>query len=186
MITIATLADEGLTIDTEVEGDSLRPQDAGEIGVGRVRLCGELTSLGGEYLFQGTVSTTFDGTCDRCLEDVIIDYEANAVWTFVPGSPTPGDEESEGVEEDDTATFFAGPELDLGARAWEELVLAQPSKILCRETCEGLCSACGRNLNQGPCECRADEEEEERAPTRKSLAGLGEMFPDLKPGAPED
>ena len=82
----------------------------------------------------------------------------------------------------------AGTELDLGARAWEELVLAQPSKLLCRENCNGLCSTCGKNLNKGPCDCRTVEAEdtEESAPTRKSLAGLGELFPDLKSGATED
>ncbi len=185
-ITVATLADEGLTIDSEVEGDSLRPEGAGEIGIGRVRLCGELTPLDGEYLFQGSISTTYTGTCDRCLEPVAEAYEAEALWTFVPGAPIAGDEDSESVEEDDSATFFAGPELDLGARAWEELVLAQPSKMLCRETCKGLCATCGSNLNEGPCDCRAGEIEDDSAPTRKSLAGLGELFPNLKPGAPED
>jgi len=185
-IAVATLADEGLTIDSMVDGGSLRPEGAGEIGIGRVQIIGKLMPLDGEYLFQGTLSTAYTGTCDRCLESVATDFEADVLWTFVPGSPAANDDESEGVEADETATFFAGPELDIGARAWEELVLAQPSKMLCRESCKGLCTTCGANLNEGPCNCRADEEDEERVPTRKSLAGLGEMFPDLKPGTPED
>ena len=186
-IAVATLSDEGLTIDSEVEGDALRPENAGEIGIGRVRLRGALTPLDGEFLFQGTVSATFTGICNRCLEAVAVEYEADALWTFVPGSPGAGGENAESVEADVSATFFAGPELDLGARAWEELVLAEPSKILCREGCEGLCPGCGKNLNTGPCDCRAaEEEEEESAPTRRSLSGLGDLFPDLKPGALED
>jgi len=30
-------------------------------------------------------------------------------------------------------------------------------KPLCREDCAGLCSRCGYNLNQGPCNCLAQE-----------------------------
>jgi uncharacterized protein len=183
-IAVASLADEGLAIDSEVEGASLRPKDAGELGVGKVRIQGELTPMDGEFLFQGTLATTFVGVCDRCLDPVVIEYETVAVWTFVPGTP---DMDAEDVDADDSATYFAGTELDLGARAWEELVLAQPSKFLCRESCKGLCPQCGRNLNEGPCECRtAEPKDEDSASTRKSLAGLGELFPDLKPGAPED
>ena len=67
-------------------------------------------------------------------------------------------------------------------------MLAEPSKMICDDACLGLCPACGRDLNEGPCECSTAETEEENdsAPTRKSLAGLGEMFPDLKPDAPEE
>lgn len=187
-IAVASLADEGLTIDSEVEGISLQPRDAGELGIGLVQIQGELTPIDGEYLFQGRLATTFTGTCDRCLETVDAEFEADAVWTFVPGSASADSDDDEGIDADDSATYFAGTELDLGARVWEELVLAQPSKLLCRETCKGLCTTCGRNLNEGPCDCRAAEieETEDSAPTRKSLAGLGELFPDLKPGAPED
>jgi uncharacterized protein len=32
-------------------------------------------------------------------------------------------------------------------------LLAIPMKPLCREGCAGLCPTCGRNLNQGPCDC---------------------------------
>ena len=185
-IAIATLADEGVSIDSEVDGNSLRPEGAGEIGIGPVKIQGELSPLDDEFLFQGFVSATYTGTCDRCLEPVTKAYTSDVVLTFVPGSPDADDDELDGVDADETATFFEGPELDLGARTWEELVLAQPSKMLCRESCKGLCVTCGENLNEGPCGCRADKEDEERTPTRKSLAGLGELFPDLKPGVPED
>ena len=31
-----------------------------------------------------------------------------------------------------------------------------PMKILCRDDCKGLCPICGRDLNEGGCECRTD------------------------------
>jgi len=46
---------------------------------------------------------------------------------------------------------------NLGPVLREEMVLAVPSLVLCRETCAGLCPRCGADLNQGPCGCAAAE-----------------------------
>jgi uncharacterized protein len=38
----------------------------------------------------------------------------------------------------------------------EQFYLAAPMKPLCDAACQGLCPACGTNLNRGTCECRRD------------------------------
>jgi uncharacterized protein len=35
----------------------------------------------------------------------------------------------------------------------EQVLLALPLKIVCRDDCKGLCPQCGKNLNEGPCAC---------------------------------
>lgn len=35
----------------------------------------------------------------------------------------------------------------------DTLILEHPMKMLCRQDCKGLCFHCGKNLNEGPCEC---------------------------------
>jgi uncharacterized protein len=35
----------------------------------------------------------------------------------------------------------------------EELLLAAPRYVLCREECKGFCPQCGKDLNDGPCGC---------------------------------
>jgi len=35
----------------------------------------------------------------------------------------------------------------------EQVLLALPLKVTCREDCKGLCVHCGKNLNEGPCSC---------------------------------
>jgi len=44
-------------------------------------------------------------------------------------------------------------ELDLGDAVREELILAVPEYVLCREDCRGMCPRCGVDLNAGPCDC---------------------------------
>ncbi|MBP3388937.1 MAG: DUF177 domain-containing protein, partial [Clostridia bacterium] len=37
-----------------------------------------------------------------------------------------------------------------------DVLLALPSKNLCRPDCRGLCLYCGKNLNEGLCGCRKE------------------------------
>ncbi len=43
--------------------------------------------------------------------------------------------------------------LDVTDDIRQEILLSFPVRFLCRETCEGLCPKCGKNLNLGSCSC---------------------------------
>jgi uncharacterized protein len=53
--------------------------------------------------------------------------------------------------------FFTGDELDLAQALRDEIGLNLPMAPLCRADCAGLCPVCGRDLNQGRCDCRRDQ-----------------------------
>jgi uncharacterized protein len=46
--------------------------------------------------------------------------------------------------------------LNLDELVEEDVNLALPSKYLCDEDCKGLCMKCGKNLNDGQCNCKKD------------------------------
>jgi len=47
--------------------------------------------------------------------------------------------------------------LELNEAIRQYTLLVMPMKPLCREDCFGLCQKCGKNLNQGPCDCPKQE-----------------------------
>lgn len=51
--------------------------------------------------------------------------------------------------------------LDLTADVREDIFLALPPYPLCSESCKGLCPHCGKNLNEGPCDCHEEPEPNE-------------------------
>lgn len=59
--------------------------------------------------------------------------------------------------------------LDVNELVRQQLLLALPTRPLCRPQCRGLCPKCGTNLNQGDCGCRRE------APERP-LGRLGEVW----------
>ena len=44
-------------------------------------------------------------------------------------------------------------ELDTEAFIYNEMIMSLPMKVLCKETCKGLCPVCGKNRNMGDCGC---------------------------------
>ena len=64
-------------------------------------------------------------------------------------APTAGSFGAEGADEE----VFTGKEIDLDPILREQVVLALPGYPLCKESCKGLCSSCGANLNERECGC---------------------------------
>ncbi len=57
---------------------------------------------------------------------------------------------------DDPDSYAVAPdatEIDVTPAVREELMLAAPRYVLCRDDCKGLCPRCGKDLNAGSCEC---------------------------------
>ncbi len=193
-VPVASITVGGASIDVVVPIAELEPPDVKSgAPVVTVNVAGVLSEAGDEYLFQGSVSGVFEHVCDRCLEAVRAPFDVDVVWTFKEGQR----ETVEGaLEEDDTdetavaVAGFDGNEIDLAPCVWEEVVLAMPSKFICREDCAGLCPKCGVNLNRGRCACRENDgnvaDRGERPMGNKGLAGLAELFPDLRPKRSEE
>ena len=95
--------------------------------------------------------------CDRCLDDVEIafpielDIRVNPASLSDAASNIPeGDSKLDDVDE---FSFLDGCILDVDKLVSDEIVVALPTKVLCKEDCKGLCSVCGTNLNHGSCSC---------------------------------
>jgi|GEM_PF-585552 len=114
--------------------------------------------------------------CDRCLAPVHQEVDEPLVlyYTEEPGaarSPQEDDLESEEVRMIDADQ----ESIVLDEDVRQTMLLSVPFKILCREECKGLCSTCGTDLNNGPCNCTPEID-----PRWAKLAAL------LKPEADPD
>lgn len=111
------------------------------------------------FRLVGTLKTTLELTCSRCLEPFTLPVDAAFDLRYLPqgtaAAPgaTDADEESQGKDDDVATTFYRDEEIDLGELLREQFYLALPMKPLCRETCRGLCPQCGVNLNTDTCSC---------------------------------
>jgi len=102
---------------------------------------------------NGRLSTRLEVACARCLEPVVQDVNRSFDLLHRPlGSDAGADESSVTVTEAEVG-YYQGEGLLLEDALREQVLLAAPVKVLCREDCKGLCPHCGRNLNAETCSC---------------------------------
>jgi uncharacterized protein len=116
------------------------------------------------FLIQGRIAGAVKAMCHRCLEDaqVAIDH---AFDTFEAHE----DAEAPEGEEGHLRASDAGWELNVAGLLWEEFLLAMPEKILCADTCLGLCPHCGKNRNLEHCACCNLDDQ---SPLARALQGV--------------
>jgi len=100
------------------------------------------------FSWRGRLHTTVRGECRRCLAEVETPIDTPVAVVF---SPDPEAADDPGVY------LLADPitAVDVTPAVREELLLAAPAFVLCREDCAGLCPRCGADLNLGACACGA-------------------------------
>ena len=91
----------------------------------------------------------FFGVCDRCAEDFEREYSFDVNKVVVEKLDNDDDDFDDFVVADNS-------KLDLDDFVYQEIQLFLPQKMLCSDDCKGICQKCGRNLNEGPCDCKKD------------------------------
>ena len=110
---------------------------------------GTVRNTAGVLMMEGDLTTTIHALCDRCASpfDREIHFPIDVVLVTELA-----DEENE----DEWVFPLEADAADLDDIVRTVFVLNLDSKLLCREDCRGLCQRCGKNLNDGPCNCRKE------------------------------
>ena len=111
---------------------------------------GRLSTAGeGKYYWQARLVTVVQAECRRCLTPVRVPLSQSLGLVFVTAGEAAG-------EDDCYVVPARATTLDLSQAVREELILAVPQFVECRDDCRGLCPRCGADLNAGPCSCRPE------------------------------
>ncbi len=96
------------------------------------------------------VETTAHYICDRCLVEYERPFAEKFEVLFHIGTRD--------LITDEEDVIILPPEtvdIDLTDRLQEFLILNVPMKMLCTDTCKGICAGCGADLNHEACRCTA-------------------------------
>ncbi len=161
------------TVDEMVSGDP-----AGYRARGALHLEGDFAKVERRVLLSAKGRAELTAPCGRCLSAVDVEVPLDVRMTFVPedevieaeeggrdhhrdredrhrdredrpGARIAGSFRADAIDEE----TYAGKVIDVDPVVREQLVLALPSYPVCVESCKGLCSVCGANLNERDCGC---------------------------------
>lgn len=102
---------------------------------------------------NGHLSTSLEVSCARCLNPVLYDLARSFELLYRPQGVDAGREELSVTDSEAEVGYYRGDGLLLEDVLREQVLLAVPLKLLCREDCKGLCPHCGKSLNLEPCNC---------------------------------
>jgi DUF177 domain-containing protein len=117
----------------------------------KVEVAAELA--GPEIRIRGKLRTRVGAICDRCLAPVEIPIEPHFDLFYRPMETIAREEEVAVSTGDLEIGFYEGDGVELADVVTEQVILAMPVKVLCKEDCRGLCPVCGKNRNLEDCNC---------------------------------
>ena len=108
---------------------------------------------------QGRLETSLELSCARCLEPVTQDLKREFDLLYRPQGADAGRDEMSVTDAEAEISYYEGEGIALEDVVREQVLLAVPLKVTCRDNCKGLCPHCGQNLNEGLCDCTVEIEE---------------------------
>lgn len=108
-----------------------------------VDIKGTLYNDNNKIVLKGSGKAFVTMLCNRCLEPVKLEIPFDLNEEF---SNTGSEEEKENKISDGCKINFL-PIIE------KNLNFSIPMKVLCSDNCKGLCTKCGKNLNDGECGC---------------------------------
>lgn len=122
-------------------------QDDGISIITPVLVSGYLQAKRGAVTAHWHISADLHLRCDRCLSEFVQpfskDYTHRLFYTWKQG-------------QDDDAILLNQDCLDLDSAVLDDILVSLPMKILCKETCKGICPVCGVNRNDAECHCEEE------------------------------
>ena len=167
---LADITAEGLSLVGEATAEELDLTEDDAVLTGPLAVSLDLTNIEGLVAVTGVLEGTIIRQCVRCLKEYEDPLAFSVRAAFIP-EPKPAPRHPKRVdtrktraevvevdleEEPDDQYHYQGNQLELASMLREHVILSAPMQPLCSEDCLGLCAQCGKNLNEGPCQCTVE------------------------------
>ena len=171
---VSDITATGLSLVGDVTAEELGLAESDAILHGPVSVSLDLTKADDMIAVTGVLEGTVVRQCVRCLKEYqdAMAFSVHAAFAQEskvgarspkigearkgPAGAIKTDPEVEADDEGDDRYFYQGDHIELAPMLREHIILAAPMQPLCRENCAGLCARCGKDLNEGPCQCPAE------------------------------
>src|SRR3954454_15833356 len=114
---------------------------------------GKARLSGNEVFVNGHLDTRAQVECDRCLKPVELPVKADFTLEYINDSEYESSQVAALTEAEMSVSVFDGKAIDVDEIVKEQILLAVPTRMLCREDCKGICPECGTDRNLGECNC---------------------------------
>lgn len=172
LLTVSDIPDEGIHQEIELPV-KLGADAAADIARASLRIF----KLGRKVLIEGSVKVQLILSCGRCLKEFSLPLDVDFREEYDPAEDIEAGDEKELKGRELDMSFYTGDEINIDELVREQVLLSVPMSPLCMDECRGICLKCGKDLNEGPCECRTEETDPRLAPLQKLREAMKERKP---------
>ena len=108
--------------------------------------------------------------CDKCLKDVPTTFTIHLEEELDMKAS-----KEDRIKDLDEINYVTGCSLDVEQLVHNEILIRWPLRVLCQEDCKGICSHCGKDLNDGPCSCEQESLDPRMAAIRDIFSKFKEV-----------
>jgi uncharacterized protein len=146
----------GTSLEYEIDEENVQlDNDLKIIGplTGHVRL----RRINQGLLADGWANLTLEQECTRCLKQIEQQMRVPFEERFYPTLDViTGAPQLPPTDGEDAFPIDDHHQIDITETIRQHVLLEIPMVILCKEDCAGLCSQCGKDLNEGACDCQPE------------------------------
>ena len=156
-IELAQLEDGKAEFAKSYEPDALALDDERFKLCGPASVSGKVRLSGAEVIVKGHLDSCIAVDCDRCLRPIQIPVNSEFSLEYISDTDYESTQTAELTDELMSVGVFDGETIDVDEIAREQILLAVPTRALCKEDCKGFCEKCGADKNAGECGCAEQE-----------------------------
>jgi len=120
-------------------------------------ISGQLLRKGSQIFLNGRLKALAQVDCDRCLRAIDVPVQTKFNLQYVTAAEYQRMHAAALEESELELSVFDGETIDVDEIAREQLLLAVPTRSLCRADCKGFCPVCGVDRNLKECNCQSAE-----------------------------
>lgn len=136
-----------ISLDVRANLNEKNYQEEGISFVDELSLIGTLENTGTLLTIDAIAKAKVELECGRCLEKFIFEVETPFFESYT-NKPEIATNDLE-----DEIHLFSGDEINVSEDVFRVIFMELPMQPVCSESCKGLCSSCGANLNKEECSC---------------------------------
>jgi uncharacterized protein len=157
IVDLLSLTDEPLPFEFKIASGDIDLETEGVRIIGDIDVVGELSKSAAKTDVKGSINAPVEVDCTRCLTPISRELDIVFDVDFVDKELFPDNKETHLESADLGTDVIEGNELDLSQVVREQILLNIPEQVLCRDDCRGICPTCGKDLNEGDCNCGEKE-----------------------------
>ena len=113
-----------------------------------LKVSGSVSNNGKSLILRARAEGSMITNCARCMKEITVPVSFSIDENLA--------REDADISEDEDIILFSDTTIEIDDIILDNFLMSTDGKYLCKDDCKGLCPECGKDLNEGDCDCNKE------------------------------